>query len=231
MIKKIIIASMLLMGYATSYASNLLDTTPADKLFNLGVRIGVNSSNRTFPTEKFTTWNVNSWGTGFDAGVVVNLNMRKFFSIQPGAFFQSRSGHYAYTEAYVNNNNEEDFLTQLGRVRTYNLVIPVMLSFKLSVSDNFRWLVEAGPYLQVKLHASDSNKIQVIDQPTPTSALDWEYAKSNFADFGLKFGTGIQYKDHYSFAIHYMAGFCDVWKSPVEGGLNKAWTFTLGYDF
>ena len=228
---KTLLAALLALGPISAYASDLLDTDPADRLFNIGVRIGVNSSNRTFPKDKFSAWNVNSWGTGFDAGVVVNLNMRQYLSIQPGVFFESRSGHYSFSEAYVDNTNGDDFITQLGRTRTYNLVIPVVASVKLNLTDNFKWLLEAGPYAQLKLHASDSNKIQVIDQPTSSSYLNWEYAKSNFFDWGFKIGTGLQYKDHYSFSIHYLAGVGNVWKSPMEGGKNKAWTFTLGYDF
>lgn len=229
--QKILIATLLSLGAMTSSASDLIDTEPADKLFNIGVRIGVNSSNRTFPGEKFSAWNVNSWGTGFDAGVVVNLNMRQFFTLQPGIFFQSRSGHYSFSEAYVNSKNEDDYLTQLGRIRTYNLMVPIMASFRINVADNLKWMFEAGPYVQFKLHASDSNKIQVIDQPTSSSSLTWEYAKSNFTDWGFKLGSGLLVNDHYSFSIHYLAGMGNVWKSPVEGGKNKAWTFTLGYDF
>lgn len=228
---KHIMAAILSLGALSAYSADLLDTEPAEKLFNLGVRIGVNSSNRTFPSEKFSSWNVNNWGTGFNAGVVVDLNMREYISIQPGIFFESRSGHYSYSEEYVNQKNEMDYFTQLGHIRTYNLLVPVMASVKLNIADNLQWLIEAGPYVQFKLHSSDSNKIQVIDQPTPTSPLKVEYAKSNFADWGFKLGTGIRLDKHYSFSIHYLAGLGNVWKSPVEGGSNKAWTFTLGYDF
>ncbi|MBD5358792.1 MAG: PorT family protein [Bacteroides sp.] len=215
----------------STYAVEFLSTEPADNLFNLGVRIGVNASNKTFPSEKFTAWNVNSWGSGFEAGVVADINIRQYLSIQPGIFFESRSGNYSYSENYINKDNEADYFTQLGHLRTYNFTIPVLASIKLNIANNLQWLLEAGPYLQFKLHASDSNKIQVIDQPTPTSPLKVEYAKNRFADWGLKIGTGIRFDTHYSFAIHYLAGANNVWKSPVEGGKNKAWTFTLGYDF
>lgn len=225
------IAFLLSIGALPTLAADFFSTEPADQLFNFGIRIGVNASNRTFPSEKFTAWNVNSWGSGFDAGVVVNLNMREYISIQPGIFFESRSGNYSYSQPYVNNKNESDNFIQLGRLRTYNLIIPVMASFNFNIADNLQWFVEAGPYAQLKLHASDSNKIQIIDQPTPTSPLKLEYAKSKFADWGFKLGTGILFNKHYSFGIHYLAGFTKVWKSPLEGGLNKAWTFTLGYDF
>lgn len=229
--QKYFIAAISILSAFYSHAADFLSTEPAEKLFNLGVRIGVNSSNRTFPSEKFSAWNVNCWGTGFDAGVVVNLNMREYLSIQPGIFFESRSGHYSYSENYTNEKKESDNFTQLGRLRTYNLIIPVVASVKLNIADNLQWLLEAGPYAQLKIHASDANKIQVIDQPTPESPLKWEYAKSNFADWGFKLGTGIRFNEHYSFAIHYLTGLGNVWKSPIEGGSNKAWTFTLGYDF
>lgn len=229
--QKYLLAAILTIGAMSSYAADFLSTEPAEKLFNLGVRIGVNSSNRTFPSEKFSAWNVNNWGTGFDAGIVANLNMREYLSIQPGIFFESRSGHYSYSEDYTNDKNEADYFTQLGRLRTYNIIVPVVASVKLNLAGNLQWLLEAGPYAQLKLHASDSNKIQVIDQPTPTSPLKVEYAKSKFADWGFKLGTGLRFNEHYSFSIHYLAGVGNVWKSPVEGGSNKAWTFMLGYDF
>lgn len=229
--KYLMTTALLSLCAFSTYAVDFLSTEPAAQLFNLGVRIGVNASNKTFPTEKFTAWNVNSWGSGFDAGVVVNLNMREYLSIQPGIFFESRSGNYAYSEDYINKDNEADYFTQLGHLRTYNIVVPVVASLKFNLAENLQWLLEAGPYVQFKLHASDSNKIQVLDQPTPISPLKVEYAKSKFTDWGFKMGTGIRFNDHYSFAIHYLAGASNVWKSPVEGGKNKAWTFTLGYDF
>lgn len=231
MTHKYLFAAIMTIGAFSSYAADFLSTEPAEKLFNLGVRIGINSSNRTFPSETFSSWNVNNWGTGFDAGVVVNLNMREYLSIQPGIFFESRSGHYSYAENYTNDKNETDYFTQIGRLRTYNFIVPIVASVKLNIAERLQWLLEAGPYAQFKLHASDSKKIQVINQPTPASPLKVEYAKSNFADWGFKMGTGIRLNERYSFSIHYLAGIGNVWKTPIVGGSNKAWTFMLGYDF
>lgn len=230
--RKLIIALLLVwIGTFSTYATDLFSDEPVEKLFNIGLRVGVNSSNRTFPSDKFKAWNVNSWGSGFDAGVIVNLNIKKFFAVQPGIFFESRSSNYSYSEDYVNLKNEPDYFTQLGHVRTYNILVPVMASLRLNIADNLECLVEAGPYLQCKLHASDANKIQVIDQPTAISPLKVDYAKSNFMDWGFKLGAGLRINNHYSFLIHYLAGMDNVWKAPVEGGQNKAWTFTVGYDF
>lgn len=211
-------------------ASDFISTEPAEHLFNFGVRLGVNSSNRTFSKDYFKQWNVNSWGTGIDAGVVFNINMRQYLTIQPGFFFESRSGHYAYSQDFTAADGSSDNFTQLGKTRTYNLNIPVMVSLRFNLADNLKWLVEAGPYVQFKLHSSDNEKIDLITQSN-AGIITKEAAESKFTDFGLKAGTGILIKDHYSFTIHYLAGGCDVWKAPVSGGKNKAWTFTLGYDF
>jgi len=227
-----ILSSLAIIAATSSVsASDFVSTEPAERLFNFGVRLGVNASNRTFSKDYFNTYNVNSWGTGIDAGIVLNLNMRDFFSIQPGFFFESRTGNYSYVQDYINQNNENDNFSQIGHVRTYNFVVPVMLSFRFNIADNLKWLVEAGPYAQFKLHSSDSDKIEVISQSSPSMPVAIETAKSNFTDFGAKIGTGIMVNDHYSFSIHYLAGMSNVWKAPFEGGKNKAWTFTLGYDF
>lgn len=130
-------------------------------------------------------------------------------------------------EEYINNRDEKDNFIQIGDYRIYNFVIPVMASFRFSIADNLKWLVEAGPYAQFKLHATDADKIEVISQDSGGS-INKESAKS---DFGVKMGTGIMLNNKYSFSIHYMAGATNVWKAPYEGGKNKAWTFTLGYDF
>ena len=212
-------------------AQEFLNTEPAEHLFNLGVRVGVNTSNRTFSKDYFREWNVNSWGTGFDAGVVVNLNMRDWFAIQPGFFFESRSGNYAYAENYFDRGEPEKF-TELGHYRTYNFIVPIMASFRFNLSPTLRWICEAGPYGMFKLKSSDNDKIQVIDpQQNANDPLDVNIAKTRFFDFGLKIGTGFEFKRRYSVNVHYMAGARSVWNEPHSGGHHKAWVATVGYDF
>lgn len=230
-LRRILAAVTVALFPFVSVASDIISTGTPERLFNLGVRVGVNSSNRTFNKDYFQQWNVNSWGTGFDAGVVLNLNMREFFTIQPGFFFESRTGYYSYSQDLIDLDGKNDTFTQLGHLKTYSFIVPVMFSFRLNVAGNLKWILEAGPYAQFKLHSSDSDDIQVISRNPSLNVSDVQVAKSNFTDFGAKLGTGIMLNNRYSFSIHYLAGFCDVWKRPFEGGKNKAWTFTLGYDF
>lgn len=211
-------------------AENFLSTKAADKLMSLGVRFGVNTSNRTFSQDYFQQWNVNSWGTGVDAGVVYDLNLRDFFTLQPGFFFESRSGNYAYAQDYYQNGTADKF-TEMGHYRNYNFTVPVMVSFRFNITESLRWAVEAGPYAQFQLHSSDNGKITVIDpQSSSSDVLRARTAKTESSDFGLKAGSGLIINKKYSLNIHYLAGCKNVWKEPHAGGRNKTWTFTVGYE-
>lgn len=227
-----ITALLLFLSPFTVQAQKFLDTEPAESLFDLGARVGMNTSVHTFPSGFFDKWNHNSWGTGFDAGVVCDLNLRNYISIQPGFFFESRSGNYSYIQEYGFPGEENEQLLQVGHYRAYYFQIPVMVSVKMNLSENVKWIAEAGPYIQLKLHASDNENIEALLPAAGNGDYLYtlEKASAKSTDFGLKIGTGILVNNHYSFNIHYLAGGCDVWKAPFNGGKNKAWVFTVGYN-
>lgn len=229
-IKSFLLTALMSLAAFTASADDFFSTEPAEKLFTFGARLGVNASNRTFSSSSFDAWNVNSWGTGFQVGAVANINFRDYLSVQPGIFFESRSGNYSYAADYLSNAGNPETFYQLGHLRSYNFTIPVMGVVKFNVLDELKWLVEFGPYFQIKLHSSDGNQILVPVRAPNAILYDQVYAESNSVDFGFKMGTGLKLFDHYYFGIHYSAGILNVWKFP-EGGRNKAWLFTLGYDF
>ncbi|MDE5975740.1 MAG: PorT family protein [Muribaculaceae bacterium] len=223
----------LLFAFASTFsvsASDFFDTGAPDHLFSFGIRAGVNTSNRTLSKKYISAWNVNSWGTGFDTGLVVDINLRQYLSIQPGFFYESRSGNYAYMQNYIDFAGADEHFIQLGKSRSYFFTIPVMCSLRFNLSSNVKWIAELGPYAQMKLHSSENESIYVIHPQTDGSLLKNPLSMKT-VDVGLKIGTGIQVAGHYSFNIHYLAGGNNVWKEPYKGGKNKAWAFTLGYDF
>ena len=227
-------AALLLLFSLFSFSSHAIslyfDTEDAPKLFTFGARVGLNVSNRTFEKPAFEKWNVNSWGFGFEAGGVVNINFKEYLALQPGFFFESRSGNYSYAMDYRTNANKVDTFYQLGHVRNYNFTVPVMGILRFNLNDDIKWLLELGPYFQLNLHSSDGKQIQVPVWSPNTNNYSLTLAKTNSCDLGIKIGTGLMLFNHYYAAIHYMAGLTDAWKYPA-GGSNKAWTFTLGYDF
>lgn len=218
-------------------AADFFSTEKCDKLFTLGARIGLNTSNATLSEKVVGGYNVNGWGTGFDIGAVCDLNIRDYLSVQPGLFYQSRSNDYSYVYPGAAAEGNTFNLTQLGHFRSYHLVIPVMASFHFNVSDDVRWDVDAGPYISFCLGSSRNDKSVVASDDIG----DWMEPfdqKAKRTDVGLKFGTALQVLGHYYIGVHYMAGMRGPWKDIKYdnvkvgcGGANKAWTFTLGYNF
>lgn len=228
--KKLAILFLCVIGVFEAHSQNFLDTGAPSALFDIGVRVGLNTSNRTFSGKYFDRWNVDSWGMGFNAGAVVDLNFRDFFTIQPGIFYDTRSGDYSYAQSYIDNKGAEQQFVELGHYRTYNLTIPVMVSFRFNLAANVRWILEAGPYVMLRIHSTDGDKIEVIKKNTERPG-DYSVAtaESSATDYGVKIGTGISWKNRYSFNIHYLKGFNHVWKDPFKGGHNNQWSFTVGY--
>lgn len=227
-IKTILAAALLIVGANTSYAQNFFDTSAPDKLMTLGVRIGVNTSNQTSPSDN-KELNLDSWGTGFTAGAVVDINFRDFFAIQPGAFFESRSHNYSYLTESMSASGLSLTQHRYGHTRSTWLKIPLMASFRFNPAPSLRWAIEAGPVFGFGLGGHDKVNIALPEaEPMHFKTTYFDtYKKWSFA---LKFGTTLRYADHYLLGIHYEAGTSQVYKH-IKGGHHKAWTISLGYDF
>lgn len=212
-------------------AEDFFSTDDPDQLFNVGVRLGFNTSNRTVSNSVANIWNQNSWGLGFDAGFVADINIKDYISIQPGFFYESRSGAFAYQGSAYDPDGTHYVKTQVGKGREYLFTIPILASLHFNIMDNVRWNVEAGPYFQFKLKSTFDHK---FDYPWPTSTGGIEYlgdVKTARADIGLKMGMGLDLYKKYSVSVHYLAGLARPWNVGKLGGHNKAWLFTIGYTF
>ncbi|MDE7382148.1 MAG: PorT family protein [Muribaculaceae bacterium] len=220
---------------STAMAADFFSTAEPASLFDIAVRFGLNTSNRTIAKKTFDNWNCNSWGTGIDLGATADINFRDWFSVQPGFFFQSRSGNYAYSTTIIESEDVISSLDQFGHIRSYNFTIPVLAAAHFNLTDDVRWNVEFGPYIQFGLHNSIDKNLLFLDGNIPhfpyESPDQWEHAKMRSFDFGFKFGTGLTILKHYDVAVHYEAGALDVWKISKLGGRNKAWIFSVGYKF
>ena len=230
--KKLILSLAVgLAAMAPAFGQDFFSTADADQLFNLGVRVGVNTSNRTISSNMASLWNHNSWGTGFTAGVVADLNIKNYISVQPGFFYESRSGAFAY-QGYDHNAAGESYkLTQLGKGREYNFTIPIMASLHFNVLDELRWNIELGPYFQIKLKSTFDGAFYYPETTIAGTVEYFDNVKTARGDVGLKMGTSLDIYDHYHIGVHYLAGFCHPWNPGNLGGHNKEWLFTIGYNF
>ncbi|MDE6340419.1 MAG: PorT family protein [Muribaculaceae bacterium] len=218
-----------------SRASDFFSTERSENLFTFGARIGVNTSNRTVSSQSDYGYNVQGWGTGFDLGVVADLNIRDFISLQPGFFFESRSNTYTFIQAIPISGNEEYHSAQAGTFNSYSLVIPILANIHFNLTDDVRWNVEVGPYFAINLGSKLNNKVNLNTnylEGRPLAGNEFR-ARPAGGDFGLKFGTGIELFSRYTVNIDYMAGMRHAWKNDLTnyGGRTKAWTFTIGYNF
>lgn len=237
---KVLAAALLCAaGVAPAGAADFFDTSKSDQFLDIGFRLGVNTSNFTVDDGVFNSWNKNSWGTGFDAGVVASLNIRDYLAIQPGLFFESRSGSYSYITRYytavadpenpaILTRQANDYV-QVGNTRTYNILIPIVANVRFNVTDDVRWSVDFGPYFNFRLKKSGSCRRPDFKEDI-LSGHRFVKAESNAFDFGFKMGCGLNIKQHYYIGVHYLAGALDVWKTSSMGGRNKGWQFTIGYD-
>ena len=229
-LSRFLIAIILIFTSSQAFAVDFFSTEKPERLLTFGARFGVNTSNITFNNNYFEIKNVNSWGTGIEAGAVANLNFRDYITVQPGIFFQSRSGKYVYATSYLTYMNTSDISYQMGNYLYYDIMIPVMACLNFNIADNVKWSLEAGPYLQINVKKPCNNKVFVLYRNPDETAYKMKNALSHFYDYGIKLGSGIKVNSHFYFGIHYDIGLREVWGFP-SGGHSKAWTFTVGYDF
>lgn len=236
------ILAIAVLAAGTSRAADFFSTATPDQPFNLGIRLGVNTSNRTVGEQNMPGYNVQGWGTGFDLGVVADLNVRDYLSLQPGVFFESRSNTYTFINTVPSAGipASEYLMTQAGTFNSYALTIPIIGSMRFNITDDIRWNVDFGPYVSFMFGSKLKNKVNhnsINNEGVPAAGAEFRQ-KAAPVDFGFKFGTGLQVLKHYSVGVHYMAGITRAWKdvktdfgSYSYGGRTKAWVFTLGYDF
>lgn len=213
-------------GATPALAQDFIDTDDADNLLTYGVRIGFNTANATRGGAGSLA-NLDSWGTGFDAGVVVSLNFNNAVSLQPGFFFQSRSHNYSYVQSPTGDATTNPTVHEYGHTLSRAFQVPVMGIFNMHPMEELKWSIEFGPYLNFGLSGSDKGTQEV--GLVQREYRDGYYDRRKKFDFGFKMGTSVTILNHYYLGVHYECGACEVWTDG--GGRNKAWTFTVGYDF
>ncbi len=222
------IATSVLLGCGVVSASDFFYGGEYDgSILTFGIRAGFNTSNMA-DDDMGKLFNLDSWGTGFTGGVVAELHMRDWLVIQPGFFFESRSNNYSYVYDPKMFPNPAADLVELGHTRRTLFKLPVMCSIRMHPADCLTWSVDLGPVFNFGIagHRWYSNPMK---EPVVEQQINY-YDEFNRFMMGLKMGTGFQLFDHYYIGVHYEAGLRSARKYKA-GGHDKAWTFTLGYDF
>ncbi|WP_305386190.1 porin family protein, partial [uncultured Muribaculum sp.] len=198
-------AALLLIGISvSSQAQTLIDYGVPAKLFQVGVRAGFNTSNLTTNYDdafQDIKWNHNQWKGGFSAGMVVDINLRNFFTIQPGIFLDTRKSTYHYL---VNSDN---VLKAIDGQLTGNYIrIPILASLRLGVAELAQVQIDFGPYFAWGF--GGANKYTVYGtsdtEPTAPQVIGRDFKSDCFGDkgmvqtydWGLKMGLGVLVMQH-----------------------------------
>ena len=253
------IAAAMAVGTSAVSAQFTINTAHPERVITVGVRAGGNVSN-TSSNESDLLPAINmydgEWKGGFTMGVVADLNIREYISIQPGVFYSSAShgfkrmsiGRTLPTEEYPVGT---DYATATSSSSTaHYFQVPLLVSFKVEAGPKIKLIAEAGPYFAWGLGGHEKYSIKNFDGSpaggaTPTHKRDYfgRGGISRTYDWGFKMGVGVMF-DRISINAHYLAGCRDVLRPSAcndpnadpmilagVDGYNKMWQFTLGYNF
>lgn len=236
-----VVLSLVAVSGVAASASDFVDTDLPEKSIGGGLRMGVTTSSINGSMKGYSDNVSYDWGTGFTVGGVVDLNIRNFFTIQPGFFFMNRSHDYTVV---VHDRGQQLLQNDLGHTRFYAFDIPVLFSFRFGLADAVQWKCDVGPYFSFGVGGNGNREHIHMQMAQAVGGMNeyvdrvseydyygdgqWQHRKF---DWGFKIGTGFRFYDHFVFDIYYLFGCKDV--SAYDGWRmrNKTWTFSLGYDF
>ena len=147
---------------------------------------------------------------GFTLGVGMDYGFNENWSLQSGLMISSKGFKF----------KEGDWK---DKYRPIYLDIPVLADYKFNISDNTKFVINAGPYLAIGLGGknkeTDEEDIKLFDK----DGYDWKRF-----DLGIQYGIGLELSDRYLINLTGQNGFI----SPVDGGDDpKNMTFTIGVGY
>ena len=147
---------------------------------------------------------------GFNLGVGMDYGFSENWSLQSGLMISSKGFKY----------KEGDWKSKF---RPIYLDIPILAAYKFNISDNTKFVINAGPYLAIGLGGknkeTDEEDVKLFDK----DGYDWKRF-----DLGIQYGIGLELSDRYLINLTGQNGFI----SPVDGGDDpKNMTFTIGVGY
>lgn len=170
---------------------------------------------------------------GFNIGLIYDWGVSESFYIQPGLYFTTRGAKV--------KESEEGYKYEEKWNLNY-LQLPILASYRIALSDNVKWHINAGPYLavglggKVKWEETDEdgkNKGDYKAFGTTSEDSDEEKGGLKRFDAGLSFGTGVSINKFYV-GLTYELGLINAadkkeWKDYKMK--NRNFSIGVGYNF
>lgn len=152
---------------------------------------------------------------GYRFGIICDGGITENFYLQSGLYFTSLG---AKLEVY------SDDVT----VNLHYLQIPILASYRISLSDRMKVHLNAGPYVAVGLAGKQKAEGIKINAFSDEGGL-------NRFDAGLSFGAGIGFDNLY-FGLGYDLGLAnilngDIWDTDQVKDRNRSFHITVGFNF
>ena len=154
---------------------------------------------------------------GFNLGVGMDYGFSENWSLQSGLMISSKG--------YKIKEQGEKFTC-----RPIYLDIPILAAYKFNISDNTKFVINAGPYLAIGLggkskeHWDGGEDCKVFDK----EGNDW-----NRFDLGIQYGVGLEIGEHYLVNLTGQNGFITPYDFPdgYDGDKPKNMTFSIGVGY
>ena len=168
-------------------------------------RVGMNFSNMTKDSEAKAL-------PGFNLGVGMDYGFSENWSLQSGLMISSKGWKY---------KEEGEKMT----FRPIYLDIPILAAYKFNISDNTKFVINAGPYLAFGL--GGIAKYGDVDYKLfKSDEGDWKRF-----DLGIQYGIGLELSDHYLINLTGQNGFICPWDTEEGEDKCKNMTFSIGVGY
>lgn len=192
---RLIIAATTLTISTSLYAQESNDLGPIAQL-----RVGVNMSNVSVASDGRV--NKADMLTSFNAGIIGDVPLSPFFSIQPGVIFTGKGAQTESGDASSMNYVKETF-------NPYYVEVPVNFTLKAPIGKATNFFIGAGPYAAMGIGGKNKIEGKILgasfkgesdikfsnDNPTTTNREeDAGFGKLKRFDYGLNGTAGIEGK-------------------------------------
>lgn len=168
-------------------------------------KVGMNFSNMTkFDDTKALP--------GFNLGVGMDYGFSENWSLQSGLMISSKG------------YKVKDY----AKVRPIYLDIPILAAYKFNISDNTKFVINAGPYLAFGL--GGKCKFDEGGDYKLFKGEDGEDAEYSRFDLGIQYGIGLEIGEHYLVNLTGQNGFICPFDID-EGDKPKNMTFSIGVGY
>lgn len=198
-------------------AQNYWDSSRPDKAMTIGLRTGINMS-RQYNTNKSIDLDFN---IGFNAGIEIDLNLCRTFSIN--------SGMYLIQKGFRATINEEEGASGYKYVnKPLYIELPLLASYRIPLSDAAVFQINIGPYFSYGIGGKFCTEVESIKEKIEKDSFD-KYDGLKRFDFGLSYGAAITISKIY-IGVGYEHSIAKIGQEAENKAKNSTLFLSLGYN-